>query len=90
MSAGTITPHHFAVGDFDADGKPDLAVSGFTSKTVSIYLNKGGASFGSPVVNTLSIGNTVGAMVFGDFNEDGKADLAVATFSGNQVAIHPR
>jgi hypothetical protein len=87
MSTGTITPHYFAVGDFDADGKPDLAVSDFTGTTVSIYLNKGGASFGSPVVTTLSITNTVGAMVSGDFNEDGKADLAVATFSGNQPVI---
>ena len=87
MSTGTITPHYFAVGDFDADGKPDLAVSDFTGTSVSIYLNKGGASFGSPVVTTLSITNTVGAMVSGDFNEDGKADLAVATFSGNQLVF---
>jgi hypothetical protein len=39
------------------------------------------------VVTTLSIDNTVGPMVSGDFNGDGKADLAVATVAGDQVVI---
>jgi hypothetical protein len=85
LSTGTVTPHYIAVGDFNGDGKPDLAVPDFTGKTVSIYLNKGGASFAAPVVTTLSIDNTVGALVSGDFNEDGKDDLAVATVGGTQV-----
>jgi hypothetical protein len=87
LSTGTITPQYVAVGDFNGDGKPDLAVSDSEGKTVSIYLNKGGASFSAPVVTTLSIDNTVAAMVSGDFNEDGKADLAVGTNSGDQVVI---
>jgi Bacterial Ig-like domain (group 3)/FG-GAP-like repeat len=87
LSTGTTTPQYFAVGDFNADGKPDLAVPDFTGKTISIYLNKGGASFSAPVVNTLSIGSGLGEIVSGDFNGDGKADLAVATFAPNQVVI---
>jgi hypothetical protein len=87
LSTGTISPEYFAVGDFNADGKPDIAVPDYYGKTVSIYLNKGGANFSAPVVTTLSIDNTVGAIISGDFNGDGKADLAVATVAGNQVTI---
>ncbi len=87
FSTGTTTPQYFAVGDFNADGKPDLAVPDFNGKTISIYLNKGGASFSAPVVTTLSIGSGLGSIVSGDFNSDGKADLAVATFAPNQVDI---
>ncbi len=87
LSTGTISPLRFAVGDFNGDGKPDLAVPDSTGTAISIYLNQGGRSFTAPVVTTLSISNTLAAIVSGDFNGDGKADLAVATLSGNQDVI---
>jgi hypothetical protein len=36
-----------AVGDFNADGTPDLAVANLGSNTVSILLGAGGGSFGA-------------------------------------------
>ena len=41
--AGT-SPTSVAVGDFNADGQPDLAVADFSSNTVSILLGNAGGS----------------------------------------------
>lgn len=87
FSTGTSTPNAFAVGDFNGDGKPDVAIPDQYGKTVSTYLNQGGGTFGTPVLTTLTIDNTLGAILSGDVNEDGKTDLIVSTVAGDQYAI---
>src|SRR5437870_4808809 len=42
-------PIKAAVGDFNGDGKPDIAVTNTQSKTVSVLLNKGDGTFQTPV-----------------------------------------
>src|SRR5262249_25630934 len=42
------SPRAVAVGDFDGDGRPDLAVANSTSNTVSILLGQGGGTFRAP------------------------------------------
>ena len=39
-----VFPISVAIGDFDGDGTPDLAVTNFFSNTVSVLLNQCGAS----------------------------------------------
>ena len=41
------SPQSVAVGDFNGDGKQDLAVANFNSSNVSILLGNGAGSFGS-------------------------------------------
>ncbi len=68
-----------AIADFNGDGKPDIAVSGAsynTGATVGILLGNGNGAFQS-VANLSGATNPV-SLAVGDFNNDGKPDLAIA------------
>ena len=71
-------PYWVTVGDFNGDGKPDLAVANWGG-SVSVLLGNGNGTFQAAV----SYGTGTSAFVaVGDFNGDGKPDLAVANQSG--------
>ena len=72
-----------AVGDFDGDGFPDIAVA--SSGNVSVLMNKMDGTF-NPAAG-YSAGNTAYAIAVGDFNLDGKLDLAVANVNGGNVSV---
>ncbi|MFM6732096.1 MAG: Calx-beta domain-containing protein, partial [Microcystis panniformis] len=73
-------PSSVTVGDFNGDGKSDLAVANSYSNNVSVLLGTGTGSFG-PATN-FSVGITPRSVTVGDFNSDGKSDLAVANRYG--------
>ena len=91
LTSGIGHPKGVVVADFNGDGKPDIAVSNFDTNTVAVFLNDGLGNFAAPIVTTVqltsSLGLNVGSLVVGDFNEDGKADLVVATIAGSPVSI---
>jgi len=74
-----------AVGDFNGDGKPDLAVAG-SGGYVSVLLGNGDGTF-QPAVNYASGGTNPWAIVVGDFNGNGKLDLAVVNYNGASVSV---
>ena len=57
----------FVVGDFNGDGKPDIAAVGFNG--VNVLLNRGGGIF-NPAVN-YPAGYGPSNIAVGDFNGDG-------------------
>ena len=76
-------------GDFNGDGKLDLAVANSTDMTVSILLGNGVYTFSAATPYSAAPLTSLTAIAIGDFNGDGVLDLAVSgtTASGNAVVI---
>src|SRR6202453_2465356 len=74
-----------AVGDFNGDGQPDLAVTNSGANGVNVFLNReGGLTAVSAIPAT---GDSPSSIATADFNGDGKLDLAVANSGSNNVTI---
>lgn len=78
-------PTSVVVGDFNGDGKPDLAVADNGSGCVSILLGNGDGTFRRQV-NYTTAGDPQSVAV-GDFNADGKPDLVLANHNTNSVSV---
>src|SRR4051794_32150548 len=70
-------------GDFNRDGKPDVAVG--TGEGVDIWTNIGSGKFSGPV-SYPTAGEAVGSVRAVDINNDGWLDLVVSTFDNTSSA----
>ena len=83
-----LSPFSVAIGDFNGDDHPDLAVANSGSGAaggLSILLGNGDGTF-KPHVD-YQAGLLVHSVVSGDFNRDGKLDLAVVNTTYNTLNI---
>jgi hypothetical protein len=69
-----------AVADFNGDGKLDLAQANGSDGTVSVLLGNGDGTFQNAVNYALGTDADPWGVAVGDFNGDGKPDLAVANY----------
>jgi len=83
--AADNSPQHVAVGEFNGDSDPDLAVVNQSSSNVSILLGAAGGTFTGPV--NYPVGLTPLALAVADFNGDSDPDLAVANEAANTVSV---
>jgi len=80
-------PFSVATADFNGDGKIDLAVANYDSGNVSIFLGDGRGGFNEAMDSPLAAGSNPASVAVGDFNGDGKTDLAVANHVSHNVTI---
>jgi Bacterial Ig-like domain (group 3)/FG-GAP-like repeat len=87
-------PAVIGVGDFNEDGKPDLAIVNASDDTFTIMLSKGDGTFTSAFV--IGFNKTPCAteaeqsncsIAVGDFNNDGHADLALTSGNDFEVSV---
>jgi chitobiase/beta-hexosaminidase-like protein/VCBS repeat protein len=84
-------PTSVVPGDFNNDGKLDVAVANDRdgtidgSSTVSVLLGNGDGTLQTP--RTFAVGSISWAVASGDFNGDGKPDLAAANTASTTVSV---
>jgi hypothetical protein len=89
-SASGPTPDHVYAVDVNNDGLTDIiqdtANPGTTGSWFAVSINSGNGKFKAPV--TYKVNSTTWTpLTWGDFNKDGKVDIAVV-LPGNQVAVY--
>ena len=89
LGTSTKRTHMIAVADLNNDGRLDLVVANagvlFYPGDVTVLLGNGDGTFGTPAI--YSAGQDPFSVALGDYNGDGKLDLAVADESVSQVSI---
>jgi len=89
-AAASYGPHGIqifspALADFNGDGKVDVAVAGWQSSSVKVFLGNGDGTLRQPSDFATDRGsNSVAA---GDFNADGKLDLVTANYSNSSNSV---
>jgi hypothetical protein len=72
-------PDSNVIADFNGDGIPDVAIANYSDGTLTILLGKGDGTFtpapGAPISGLFDPNH----LVIGDFNHDGKLDIAMGT-----------
>jgi hypothetical protein len=81
------TPRFVAVGDLNNDSSIDIVVTSYSSGVgdVSVFLGNGDGTFYQSSV--FAAGGNPSYVVLGDFNDDGKSDMAVANSDVNATSI---
>jgi len=93
--SSTGEPISLAVGDFTGDGRNDVVVVNRGAHSFSVLAGDGKGGLASPQVNLttstsdgLQINEQPGPIVAGDFNRDGKLDLAILMDDTGEVWIY--
>jgi hypothetical protein len=81
-----LYPQAMATGDFNNDGKQDLAVASvYNDNGITLLLGNGNGTF--RVGSEFAVGVGTNSVTVADFNGDGNLDLATVQYLGNVVSV---
>ncbi|MCX5384171.1 FG-GAP-like repeat-containing protein [Streptomyces sp. NBC_00083] len=80
-------PTDVAVGDFDEDGKPDLATSDANTNNVSLMSGNGDGTFGAATQLALAGGTSPQGIASADLDGDGHLDLITSNSSSGTLSV---
>ncbi|HEY1985786.1 MAG TPA: FG-GAP-like repeat-containing protein [Terracidiphilus sp.] len=97
LKVGT-SPYSIALGDFNGDGIPDVAVANACGNgpsckassykgTVSILQGNGDGTFTPASISAVPVGNWPISVAAADFSRDGIPDLAITNYSSGTVTV---
>lgn len=86
-AAAPQSPSAIAVGDFNRDGRLDMAVASYpqTAEGITVVLGNGDGTFGAPTY--YSAGTNPGSVATADLRGNGLLDLAAASASGIDILL---
>jgi predicted nucleotidyltransferase len=76
-----------AIGDFNNDGRLDIATANYNINNVGILLGYGNGSFTAPIMYAYIDGSHPWALATDDFNHDNKLDIIIALWGINQMGV---
>jgi len=83
--AGAFSKAFATTGDFDGDGRMDVAIASSADNTVSVLLGNGDGTFRSQV--NFGTESSPSFLAAGDFNGDGHVDLVTPNSNANNVSV---
>lgn len=84
--SGGATPRTIAAGDFNRDGKLDLAVANYGDRTVGILLGNGNGGFTTAATCNVGVSSLQG-LAISDFDGDGDLDIATTSLGYDSIGI---
>jgi hypothetical protein len=75
------------VGDFNNDGRLDVAVANSGTDNIGVFFGNGNGIFSSQTTFSTGNGSQPYALAIGDFNNDNQLDIAIANLGNNNFGV---